>query len=145
VADLVRRDLIRLGFEPENIEIKIYGGTIIQWPPSEWDLIPTGGWCVDVPDPYEFFLPFSGPAEYDSMHFESAKFEKKINAAARLMGVERDKAFGELDLEMMSKAAPIAPMRTYNNLYLFSNRVDPSSLVYQGVYSDWSIPALALK
>jgi len=55
------------------------------------------------------------------------------------------KAFGELDLEIMRNAAPLAAMRTYNNRYFFSNRVDPRSLVYQGVYSDWSIPALALK
>jgi len=26
-----------------------------------------------------------------------------------------------------------------------SSRVDPRSLVYQNVYADWSIPALALK
>jgi hypothetical protein len=36
-------------------------------------------------------------------------------------------------------------MRTYNNRYLFSNRVDPRSLAFSGLYSDWSIPALALK
>jgi hypothetical protein len=36
-------------------------------------------------------------------------------------------------------------MRTYNNRYFFSNRVDPRSLRYHGVYEDWSIPALALK
>jgi hypothetical protein len=36
-------------------------------------------------------------------------------------------------------------MNTTNNLYLFSNRVDPKSLVYQGVYQDWDIPNLALK
>jgi len=35
--------------------------------------------------------------------------------------------------------------RRSRNLYFFSRRVDPKSLVYQGVYSDWSIPALALK
>ena len=36
-------------------------------------------------------------------------------------------------------------MRTYNNRFFFSDRVDPQSLKYHGVYSDWSIPALALK
>ena len=46
---------------------------------------------------------------------------------------------------MMRNAAPVAPMRTYNNRYLFSDRVDPRSLVFQPVYADWSIPALALK
>ena len=39
----------------------------------------------------------------------------------------------------------MAVERTYNNRYLFSDRVDPKRLVYQGIYQDWSIPALALK
>jgi len=41
--------------------------------------------------------------------------------------------------------APVAVERTYNNRYLFSGRVDPKSLVYQGIYQDWDIAALALK
>ena len=45
----------------------------------------------------------------------------------------------------MNTLAPVAVMRTYNNSFLFSNRVDPRSLVYSGVYGDWSIPELALK
>ena len=45
----------------------------------------------------------------------------------------------------MNQAAPMAIERTYNNRYIFSNRVDPKSLVYQGIYQDLSIPALALK
>jgi hypothetical protein len=45
----------------------------------------------------------------------------------------------------MNKLAPVAVTGTYNNRYFFSNRVNPRSLSYQGVYSDWSIPALALK
>jgi hypothetical protein len=45
----------------------------------------------------------------------------------------------------MRQAAPMAPERTYNSRYILSNRVNPKSLVFQGVYEDWSIPALALK
>ena len=45
----------------------------------------------------------------------------------------------------MNTLAPVAVTRTYNNRYLFSNRVNPKSLVYQGIYQDFSIPALALK
>jgi hypothetical protein len=45
----------------------------------------------------------------------------------------------------MKNVAPVAVERTYNTRYFFSNRVDPKSLVYQGIYQDWSIPALALK
>ena len=45
----------------------------------------------------------------------------------------------------MRNVAPVAVTNTYNNLYFFSNRVDPRSLEYHRVYQDWSIPALALK
>jgi hypothetical protein len=36
-------------------------------------------------------------------------------------------------------------MGYYKNAFLFSNRVDPRSLVYSPAYQDFSIPALALK
>jgi ABC-type transport system substrate-binding protein len=54
-------------------------------------------------------------------------------------------AFGKLDLDISRNLAPVAPMRTFNNRYLFSNRVEPRSLVWNSVYGDWSIPELALK
>jgi hypothetical protein len=73
------------------------------------------------------------------------KYRKKIAAAAKLVGNARLRAFGKLDLQIMRNVAPLAVMRTYNNLYLFSKRVDRRSLVWSGVYSNWSIPALALK
>ena len=50
-----------------------------------------------------------------------------------------------MDLDLMREVAPVAVERTYNNRYFFSDRVVPKSLVFQGIYSDWSIPALALK
>ena len=65
--------------------------------------------------------------------------------AARLVGPNRLKVYGQLDLDIMKQAAPMAAERTYNNRYFFSNRVDPKALVYPGMYQDWSIPAFALK
>jgi hypothetical protein len=44
-----------------------------------------------------------------------------------------------------TRLAPAVVLGAYNNRYFFSSRVDPRSLVYQNVYTDWSIPALALK
>jgi hypothetical protein len=64
---------------------------------------------------------------------------------AKLTGNARLRAFGRLDLDLTKNLAPAAFMRLYNNRYLFSNRVDPKSLVYNRVYQDWDIPALALK
>ena len=58
---------------------------------------------------------------------------------------KRPTALGRLDLEITRILAPVAAMRTYNNRYFFSDRLDPKTLAYNRVYQDWSIPALALK
>jgi ABC-type oligopeptide transport system substrate-binding subunit len=106
------------------------------------------GWCPDYTDPYDFFRPllhnYSVFDESDSGVL-TGRYRDKVETAERLVGNQRLKAFGKLDLEITTKLAPYVPMRTYNNRYLFSNRVDPRSLAFSGVYSDWSIPALALK
>jgi hypothetical protein len=86
-----------------------------------------------------------GPYADESPSLARAKYTAKIKAAARLVGNRRLRAFGKLDLDISRNLAPVAPMRTFNNRYLFSNRVEPRSLVWNGVYGDWSIPELALK
>ncbi len=135
-ADLVRRDLIRLGFELDKVRI-VRAPVPIGALPARWDVLAGYGVCATDPDPGDFLRSFAD--------FGSIKDREKIAAAARLYGNARLHAFGKLDLEMMRNAAPVAPMRTYNNRYLLSDRVDPRSLVFQPVYADWSIPALALK
>ena len=78
-------------------------------------------------------------------YFNDPKWNKKMEAAARLVGPNRLKVYGQLDLDIMSQAAPMAIERTYNNRYIFSNRVNPKSLVYQGIYQDFDWAAIALK
>ena len=147
-ADLVRRDLIRMGFRPWDVTYKTWPSSIGVPPPTDWDIIPNLGWCADYPDPYDFFVPFLGPESPElgpAMVIDSKAYRRKIAAAARLVGNRRLAAFGKLDLDISRNLAPVAPMRTFNKRYLFSFRVDPRSLVYNSVYGDWSIPALALK
>ena len=69
----------------------------------------------------------------------------KIRNANALRGQARVEAFGKLDVEIMKNLAPTVVTSSYNNRFFFSNRVDPRSLRYHGIYSDWSIPSLALK
>jgi ABC-type oligopeptide transport system substrate-binding subunit len=141
-AEKVRRTLINLGFDPANITMKGFTGgdiyTAISTRGSDFDLAVSVGWCSDYPDPGSTFLsgPFFSP---------SPKYRNKIAAALRLRGKAQATALGKLDLEITRNVAPVAVTTTYNNLYFFSNRVDPRSLRYHGVYHDWSIPALALK
>ena len=152
-AAIVRQDLIDLGFAPEDITMSGYSGGIY-YPPGErgnpFDLV-VSGWCSDYPDPFDWinvlfyggFIQAEGNVNYSYMN--DPTWNRKMEAAAKLVGPKRLKVYGQMDLDLMRKVAPVAVERTYNNRYLFSDRVDPKSLVYQGIYQDWSIPALALK
>jgi ABC-type transport system substrate-binding protein len=153
-AEIVRQDLINLGFEPENITMVpwsrgLYYPMSIRGNP--FNMAVSGGWCSDYPDPYDWInvLLYGGFIEavnnVNYSYMDLPKWNRKMEAAARLVGPKRFKVYGKLDIEIMKKVAPIAVERTYNNRYFFSDRVDPKSLVYQGIYQDWSIPALALK
>ncbi len=141
-AEIVRGNLIQLGFDPANITMKGFSGGNIydafNRAGSDADIGVSMGSCADDPDPYTFFAPLRP-------FLAGTRYDAKIAAAAKLRGNARLRAFGNLDLELTRNFAPLAAMRTYNSRYFFSNRVDPRSLRYHGVYQDWSIPALALK
>jgi ABC-type oligopeptide transport system substrate-binding subunit len=148
-AQLIRGDLIRLGFGPANVTLEPWYPELGFPPPGNWNLIPSGGWCADDPDPYDFFVPFLSRSHVAPgpplLAIDNKAYVRRIAAANKLIGNARLEAFGRLDLDISKNLAPVAPMRTYNNRFFFSARVDPRSLSYQAVYSDWSIPALALK
>jgi ABC-type transport system substrate-binding protein len=138
-AELVRQSLIRLGFRADNITMKGFSGgdlyTALWAHGSDLDLGISVGWCADYPDPHLLL----------SSLMDKAKYRAKLAAANRLRANARLRALGRLDLEITRNVAPAVFMRTYNNRYFFSSRVDPHSLAYSGVYQDWSIPALSLK
>jgi peptide/nickel transport system substrate-binding protein len=145
-AEIVRQDLVNLGFRPEDITMKGFSGGDIY---TAWgvrgndaDIGVSMGWCSDYPGRD---AAAEIAAALTTSHFTSPRWWRKLEAASRLVGRKRLDALGRLDIEIMRKVAPIAPQRLYNNRYFFSDRVDPKSLVYQPVYLDWSIPALALK
>jgi peptide/nickel transport system substrate-binding protein len=154
-AQIVRRDLIRLGFKANNITMKPFSGADLYDAMgkrnTDLDMGVSMGWCSDYPDPYDWIniLLYGKSIQAENnvnySYFNEAKWNKKMEAAARLVGPKRLAVYGNLDLDIMKQAAPMAIERTYNNRYIFSNRVNPKSLIYQGIYQDWSIPALALK
>ena len=154
-AQIVRRDLIRLGFKAGNINMKPFSGADVYDAMgkrgNDLDMGVSMGWCSDYPDPYDWIniLLYGGAIQAENnnnySYFNDRKWNKKMEAAARLVGPNRLKVYGQMDLDIMKKAAPMAVERTYNNRYVFSNRVNPKSLVYQGIYQDFSIAAMALK
>jgi len=152
---IVRQDLINLGFNAGNITDKGYSGgnlyTAMGTKGTDLDIGVSMGWCSDYPDPYDWIniLLFGGNIQAENnnnySYMDIAKWNKKMQSAARLVGPKRLKVYGQLDLDIMNQVAPMAIERTYNNRYFFGARVNPKSLVYQGIYQDFSIPAMALK
>src|SRR6266576_2487996 len=142
-AEIVRRALLYIGFDYANIAMKGFPGAEIYdamgKAGSDFDLAVSLGWCDGEGSP---FLPFGGVPPFFP---DLPQYRGKLAAALRLKGNARAAALGKLDLDIMKNVAPVAVTNVYNNLYFFSNRVDPRSLTYHKVYSDWSIPALALK
>ena len=154
-AQIVQQDLKNLGFAENNITMKPFSGgniyTAMGVRGNDADLGVSMGWCSDYPDPYDWInvLLYGGNIIAENnvnySYFNSSVWNKKMNAAAQLVGPNRLKVYGQMDLDITKKAAPYAAERTYNNRYFFSNKVNTQALVYQGIYQDWSIPALAKK
>ena len=95
-AQLVKRDLIRMGFQENNITMKGFSGgdiyTAMGVKGNGADIGVSMGWCSDYPDPYDWInillsgdaiLPENG-VNYSYMNLP--KWNKKMNAAARLTG-----------------------------------------------------------
>ena len=139
--ELLRDELVRMGFKPENVTFKLIepwdggAGKVVM----PYDIGVTTGWCSEYLDPETFLEPL--------LYFTPARgvVTAELPKIRRLAPDARMRALGRLDVRLIRDFAPIVAMRTYNSRYLFSARVDPRSLVYSGPYSDWSIPALALK
>ena len=154
-AQIVKQDLRNLGFAENNINMKPFSGgniyTAMGVRGNDADLGVSMGWCSDYPDPYDWInvLLYGKTIEAENnvnfSYFNHPTWNKKMEKAARLVGPKRLSVYGQMDIDIMKKAAPLAAERTYNNRYFFSNRVNPKGLVYQGIYQDWSIGALALK
>jgi oligopeptide transport system substrate-binding protein len=154
-AAIVKQDLVNLGFDNGNIKMKPFSGGDIYDAMgvrgNDADIGVSMGWCSDYPDPYDWInILLYGPSiqaenNVNYSYFNSSKWNARMANAAKLVGPKRLKVYGQLDLDIMNKAAPMAVERTYNNRYFFSNKVNPKGLVYQGIYQDWSIPAMALK
>jgi len=152
---IVKQDLINLGFSNGNITMKPNSGgdiyTAMGKRGTDADMGVSMGWCSDYPDPYDWInILLYGPSiqaenNVNYSYFNSSKWNARMANAAKLVGPKRLKVYGQLDLDIMNKAAPMAITRTYANRYFFSNKINPKGLIYQGIYQDWSIPAMALK
>ena len=154
-AQIVKNDLQAIGFQPGNITMKGFSGgniyTAMGVRGNDADMGVSMGWCSDYPDPYDWLnILLYGPGiqadnNVNYSYMNIPKWNNKLAQAAKMVGPNRYKTYGKLDITIMQQVAPVAATRTYNTRYLFSSRVNPKSLVFSKTYADFSIGAMALK
>jgi peptide/nickel transport system substrate-binding protein len=94
-------------------------------------------WRMDYFDPYDFIFLLDGstirPANNNNYsYFNNPQYNRKIAAAASLVGQARYRAFGNLDVDLAKNAAPLASYITDNQRYLVSKST--GCFFYQPVY-----------
>ena len=91
--------------------------------------IGINGWGADYADPYDFInvlldgTKLQAANNVNISYFNSPAYNKKMQAAASLSGPKRLAAYGNLDIDLMKNAAPLAPILNGNNRYFTSARV----------------------
>jgi ABC-type oligopeptide transport system substrate-binding subunit len=111
----------------------------------------TGGWCQDYSDPYDFInvLLYGGALQDENnnnlAYFNNAAYNKRMEAAAKLIGAKRLSTYASLENDLVTKQGPWAAWNQPTNQFFFSNKVDPKSLVYQSLYEAFPYNIMALK
>jgi peptide/nickel transport system substrate-binding protein len=105
------------------------------------------GWHMDYFDPYDFIFLMDGttirPANnVNFSYFNSSQYNRKIAAAASLVGQARYRAFGQLDIDLARNAAPLASYITDNTRHLVSRTT--GCYFYHPVY-EFDLAALCKK
>jgi peptide/nickel transport system substrate-binding protein len=85
------------------------------------------GWHMDYFDPYDFIFLVDGttirPANnVNFSYFNAAAFNRKITRAKTLVGVERYRAFSNLDHDLARNASPLATYASPNDRHYISSR-----------------------
>ena len=114
-----------------------------------YDLI-WSAWQQDYADPSDFInvlldgrtIPDEGSSPNAAL-FNSAKFNKLMDAASALSGQARLTAYGNLDIQIMREGAPWAPVFIGNNRIFLSTRV--SNFQYNAATTITALNAFAIK
>jgi peptide/nickel transport system substrate-binding protein len=124
-ALVVQDNLRAIGLD---LEIKTFPGAVLFAKAGTrgepFDLV-LAGWRMDYFDPYNFLFLLDGtlirPASNANIaYFNSPRYNRKIAAAASLVGQARYRAFGNLDVDLATNAAPLASFLTENTRHLVS-------------------------
>lgn len=148
-AQIVQFDLKQIGLDvqiqtlPRAIEI---GKIETRGEPFDLGM---NGWGADYADPFDFInVILYGPNLQASnnvniSYFDNPSYNKKMQQAAALTGPARLKAYGNLDIDLMKNAVPVAPFMNTNVRYFVSARL--GCFTYQPVFGVPDLAALCVK
>jgi peptide/nickel transport system substrate-binding protein len=106
-------------------------------------------WGADYADPFDFLnILLYGPAISDTRnhnhaYFNDPTYNKKLLAASMLTGPKRFTTYGDLDIDLMRNAAPVAPMMNSRARFFVSARTGCWS--FHNVLGVPNLAALCLK
>jgi ABC-type transport system substrate-binding protein len=106
------------------------------------------GWVADYDDPYDFInVLLNGKSiqkanNVNFSYFNDPTFDKQMEQAAGLSGAARSAAYGKLDLNIATKASPLASWDVDNERDFFSSRM--GCQLYHPVYG-MDLAALCLR
>jgi ABC-type transport system substrate-binding protein len=109
------------------------------------------GWQADYPDPQNFInvlfdgkaIPTGDAGSNNWSFFNSAKYNALMGKAALMTGDPRYRTYGQMDIQMMQEAAPVAPVLNSTNRILVSSRVSNYTYNDANTYTAWN--ALVIK
>jgi ABC-type transport system substrate-binding protein len=129
-AQIIQRDLKPIGID---VRIKPLPGPVmfqkLFTPGSRYDMTLVG-FGPEYPDPYAVLnVLFDGrgigtPYSFNLGYFNSPKINAQLDAASRLTGSARYRAYGKLDVSLARHDAPVVAYTNENVVSFVSKRVD---------------------
>ena len=87
------------------------------------------GWAADYPDPFNFLnnlldgTRIRASGNSNMAYFDDPTQNRRLKAAAKLAGLERYRAYGELDVDLARNAAPLVAIANLASRDFFSARM----------------------
>ncbi len=149
IAQVVQFNLKQIGID---VEIKQFDRVVqhekVGTRGENFD-ISHSGWGADYPDPYNFInvlldgRKIQAANNVNESYFNNPAYNAKMEAASRLSGAARLRAYGNLDIDIMRNQAPLAPYIVTNARIFVSQ--DVACYTFSGVNSTTNLVATCKK
>jgi peptide/nickel transport system substrate-binding protein len=125
-AQIVQQDLAKIGITVDITPFSPDRDAARRGAP--FDIVDSGCWFAEYPDPYAVLnLSFDGDlirakGNTNFSYFNSARFNQRLEAASRLKGAARYRAYGKIDVDLARTQAPAVAYATFNSSPVFVSR-----------------------